>query len=46
MTIRSQRRKAVAELVSGEIETAATENNQPENLYAGPSKSLGYNLKT
>ena len=39
MTIRSQKRKAVAELVPGEIETSATENNQPENLIAGPSKS-------
>ena len=40
MTTRSQTRKAVAELVSGEFETSTTENNQPENLLAGPSKSL------
>ena len=39
MTTRSQKRKAVAELVSGESETSVTENNQPENLIAEPSKS-------
>ena len=38
MTTRSQKRKAVAELISWEFETSVTENNQPENLIAGPSK--------
>ena len=39
MTTRSQKRKAVAELASGEFETPRAYNNQPENLVAGPSKS-------
>ena len=39
MTTRSQKRKAVAELVSGEFEACETENNQCENLIAGPSKT-------
>ena len=39
MTTRSQNRKAVAELVSGEFETSIAENGQPQNLIAGPSKS-------
>ena len=39
MTTRSQKRKAVAELVSGEFEASIVESNQPENLIAGPSKS-------
>ena len=39
MATRSQKRKVVAELVSGEFETCVTETNQPENLIAGPSKS-------
>ena len=39
MTTRSKKRKAVAELVSGEFEASLAENNQPENLIAGPSKS-------
>ena len=29
----------MAELVSEEFEISVTENNQPENLFAGPSKS-------
>ena len=37
MRTRSQKRKA--ELVSGEFETSTAENDQPENLIAGPSKS-------
>ena len=40
MTTRSRKRKAVAELVSGELEASVAENTQPENLIAGPSKSL------
>ena len=39
MTNRSQKRKAVAELVSGESETSVTKNNQAEKLIADPSKS-------
>ena len=39
MTTRSQKRKAVAELVSREFETRTVENNQSKNLIAGPSKS-------
>ena len=38
MTTRSHK-KTVAEQVSGEFVTSVTENNQPENLIAGPSKS-------
>ena len=38
MTIRSQKRKAVAELVSGDFETSVTENSPPENLVASSSK--------
>ena len=41
MTTRSQKRKAVAELVFGEFETSVTENIQPENLFGGPGKSPG-----
>ena len=40
MTTRSQKRKGLAELVSGEFEASVAENSQPENLIAGPSKSL------
>ena len=39
MTTRSQKRKAVAELVSGDFETSITENNSPENLIASSSKN-------
>ena len=39
MTTRIQKTEAVAELVSGEIETPIVENNQSENLIAGPSNS-------
>ena len=38
MTTRSQKRKTVAELVSGEFETSLTENNLDENLVASCSK--------
>ena len=38
MTTRSQKRKAVAELVSGDFGTSIVENNSSENLIAGPSK--------
>ena len=40
MTTRSQRRKAVADLVSGDFEAFVAENIQSENLIAGPSKTL------
>ena len=39
MTPRSQKRKAVAELVSGDFEASITVNNPPENLVASSSKS-------
>ena len=39
MTTRSQKRKAVAELASGDFETPVVENNSNENLIAGPSKN-------
>ena len=42
MKTRSQKRKTVAELVSGEIETSVAENNSSENLVA---KLLELNLK-
>ena len=38
MTTRSQKRKAVAELVSGDFETSVTENLPPEALVASSSK--------
>ena len=38
MTTRSQKRKAVAELVSGDFETSVTENFPPEALVASSSK--------
>ena len=38
MTTRSQKRKAVAELVSGDFETSVTENFPPETLVASSSK--------
>ena len=40
MTTRSQKRKTIAELVSGEFEASVAENNSSENLIAGPSKTL------
>ena len=41
MATRSQKGKAVAELVSGDFEASVTENNgQPENLVAGPGKPV------
>ena len=49
MTTRSQKRKAVAELVSGEFKASVVENNSSENIVAGPSKTLRVepeNLKT
>ena len=39
MTTRSQKRKAVTELVSGEFETSLTENILAENLVASCSKT-------
>ena len=38
ITTRSQKRKAVTEFVSGEFETSVSENNQPQNMIAGPRK--------
>ena len=38
MTTRSQKRKAVAELVSGDFETSITENFPPKTLVASSSK--------
>ena len=40
MTTRSQKRKAVAGLVSGEFEAFVVENAPSENPIAGPSKTL------
>ena len=40
MTTRSQKRKAVAELVSGDFETSVTENFPSENIVASSSKVL------
>ena len=40
MTTRSQKRKVVADLVSGEFEASTAENNQPKSLVPGPSKLL------
>ena len=40
MTNRSQNRKAVAELVSGDFETPVNENIPSEDLIAGPSTTL------
>ena len=39
MTARSQKRKTLAELGSGEFEASSAENNQTENYVAGPCKS-------
>ena len=39
MTTRSQKRKAVAELASGDFEAATSENSLVEDLAAGPNKS-------
>ena len=38
MTTRGQKRKALAELVSGEFEASVAENCLPENLVADRSK--------
>ena len=38
MTTRSQKRKAVAELVSGDFETSAAENSPSEDVVASSSK--------
>ena len=40
MTTRSKKRKAVAELVSGDFEASIAGNNSSENLVVGPSKVL------
>ena len=39
MTTRSQKRKAIAELASGDSETSLTENNSTENLIPSSSKN-------
>ena len=39
MTTRNQKRKALAELVSGEFESSVAENYSSETLVAGPSKT-------
>ena len=39
MTTRSQKRKAAAELASGDFETSVAENSPSENLIASSSKS-------
>ena len=39
MATRRQKRKAVAELVSGDFEASVAGNSQAENLVPGPSKS-------
>ena len=39
MTPRSQKRKAVAELVPGDFEASVAEDNPSEDLVAGPSKT-------
>ena len=38
MTTRSQKRRAIAELVSGDFEASVAENTPSENLIFGPSK--------
>ena len=40
MTTRCQKRKAVAELVSGDIETPVNKNVPPEDLIVVPNKTL------
>ena len=39
MTTRSQKRKAIAELMSGDFEASLAENNSTENLIASSSKN-------
>ena len=39
MTTRSQKRKAIAELASGDFEASLTENNSTENLIPSSSKN-------
>ena len=39
MTTRIQKRKAVADVASGDFEVFIAENSQPKNLVAGPTKS-------
>ena len=40
LTTKSQKSKAVAELVFGEFDASVAENNSSENLVAGPSKTF------
>ena len=42
ITTRSQRKKAVVELASGEFEASTAETNQIESYVPGPSKSLEF----
>ena len=44
-TTRSQKRKAAEELVSQDLETPIAENNQSENLIAGPINSPKMDLE-
>ena len=46
MSTRSQKRKAVAELVSRDFEASLAENNSTENLIASSSKNPDLNLRT
>ena len=39
MTTRSQKRKAITELLSGEFEVSVTENHLTENIVAGTNKA-------
>ena len=45
MTRRSQKKKTVTELVSGEFEASLAENSTAENLVAGPSKNPSFELE-
>ena len=42
MTTRSQTRKVVAELASGEFEASVAEISQPEIVVAGPANLLNF----
>ena len=46
MTTRSQKRRVVAELASGDFETPVVESSLAENLVPGPSKTLELKLRT
>ena len=46
MITRSQKRKAVEELVSQDLETTVAGNNQVESFVAGPRKAPRVHLET